>query len=203
MEQTFSVTPLSYICPYFIPSSLEGQNGEEPIFSSDFQQNDDLVASLLAKKIHQQGVKNGGEEGFRSVSSTFAKWNGSSSLPCLQPQKSQQALHKRCIRFLKCINDHRMSPFDERHGGRVGTVNKHDDYDKLAIHHVVAERKRREEMSQMFSALRELLPVNPKGKAPVLLQTIDYVAHLKQRVEQLERRNGELEALLHQRSHLY
>ncbi|GLJ24612.1 hypothetical protein SUGI_0470580 [Cryptomeria japonica] len=73
--------------------------------------------------------------------------------------------------------------------------------DTGSTRHANAERKRRGNMKDAFSALRELLPMNPKvvqkSKLTVLLEAVDYICDLKGRVEHLEKRNEELEGLCH------
>ncbi|GLJ24607.1 hypothetical protein SUGI_0470490 [Cryptomeria japonica] len=131
--------------------------------------------------------------------SAFVEWrNYRPPFTSLQPTKSQ-FLHKRCISFLSCIQTHKISSFNSNNGGKSGLNINCKINGKLAIHHAVAERKRREEMKKIVFALRSLLPAySKKSKAKVLLQTIDYVNHLKRRVEVLEKRNSELEAYLYQ-----
>ncbi|GLJ24604.1 hypothetical protein SUGI_0470410 [Cryptomeria japonica] len=131
--------------------------------------------------------------------SAFLEWkNYRPPLGPQQPRKSQ-SLHKRCMRFLNCLNDHKINLLNTSKSEKSGISINHEIYDKLAIHHVIAERKRRGEINDTISALYALLPKCPKkSKSTVLLHTIDYVNHLKQRVELLERRNQELEAIFHQ-----
>ncbi|XP_058213658.1 putative transcription factor bHLH041 isoform X2 [Rhododendron vialii] len=62
------------------------------------------------------------------------------------------------------------------------------------LHHMISERKRREKLNESFQALRSLLPPGTKkDKASVLASTTDYLASLKAQVEELNKRNRDLE----------
>lgn len=136
--------------------------------------------------------------------SAFIKWKAvNPDLPRYCRPKEYRSLQKRCIRFLNDINNHKTlrPPSYNNNCGEPSMVIS-SNYDKLAIHHVVAERKRRQQMSDVFFALRALVPVKPKNasRATVLLQTKDYVIELKKNIKQLEERNRELEELVFKKS---
>ncbi|GLJ24614.1 hypothetical protein SUGI_0470610 [Cryptomeria japonica] len=127
--------------------------------------------------------------------SAFVDWRSyRPPVPPLQRRESE-SLHKRCLNFLNCINSHKISTVLTENGG-----NPKETY-KGSTRHANAERKRRGNMKDAFSALRELLPMNPKvvqkSKLTVLLEAVDYICDLKGRVEHLENRNEELEGLCH------
>lgn len=96
------------------------------------------------------------------IMGAFKKWNPNPYLKSL-PSKRGQSIHKRCIRLLNDISNHRIDS-DSRNVSMRGDVeiNVRHNYDKLAIHHVIAERRRREDMNEMFSTLRGLLPLKTK-----------------------------------------
>ncbi|XP_045831939.1 transcription factor bHLH18-like [Trifolium pratense] len=61
--------------------------------------------------------------------------------------------------------------------------------------HIIAERKRREKLSQSFIALAALVPnLKKMDKASVLTDSIKYMKELKQRLEVLEEQNKKTEA---------
>ncbi|WCJ42698.1 basic helix-loop-helix (bHLH) DNA-binding family protein [Euphorbia peplus] len=65
------------------------------------------------------------------------------------------------------------------------------------LHHMISERKRREKINESFEALRKLLPPEAKkDKASVLTRTRDYLSSLRDQIEELNRRNRQLEAQL-------
>ncbi|KAG6577330.1 Transcription factor basic helix-loop-helix 25, partial [Cucurbita argyrosperma subsp. sororia] len=72
--------------------------------------------------------------------------------------------------------------------------------------HVLAERKRREKLSQRFIALSALLPgLKKMDKASILGDAIKYIKQLQERVESLEEmgKNSNIEsAILIKKSHL-
>jgi hypothetical protein len=94
--------------------------------------------------------------------SSFVGWKSINPvLPRFCKPQNYSSLQKRCFRFLNVIKNHKiLGPLssNEESSGAVPSNN----YNKLAIHHVVAERKRRAKMGDVFSALRALVPVNPK-----------------------------------------
>eukprot|EP00253_Pinus_taeda_P034367 PITA_34367 len=136
--------------------------------------------------------------------SAFVKWKAvNPDLPRYCKQKKYWSLQKRCIGFLNDINNHKtLRPPSYNNNCGEPSVVISSSYDKLAIQHVVAERKRREQMSDVFSVLRALVPVKPKNasRATVLLRTKDYVIELKRNIKQLSERNRELEELLFKKS---
>ncbi|GLJ24608.1 hypothetical protein SUGI_0470500 [Cryptomeria japonica] len=187
---------------------FHSQSFQNPICSNNQLQHDDFTMSsysepqtpftdFLVKSKHFMDTT----IPWLNSGNAFVEWrNYSPPFTSLQPTKSQ-FLHKRCISFLSCIQTHKISSFNANNGGKSGLNNNCKIYDKLAIHHAVAERKRREEMRKIVFVLRSLLPAHCKrSKAKVLLKTIDYVNYLKRRVEVLEKRNSELEAYLQQSS---
>eukprot|EP01018_Ginkgo_biloba_P022739 Gb_37668 [translate_table: standard] len=134
--------------------------------------------------------------------SAFVEWKARETvLQPSTPKSLSQCLLKRCIRLLNDINRHRMpTPILITNPGCSSGGGNHlmPTSNKIAIHHVIAERKRREQMNHIFSALRALLPsLNPKkSRATILLQTKEYLIQMKNRIEELEQRNRELEAAL-------
>eukprot|EP01018_Ginkgo_biloba_P022740 Gb_37667 [translate_table: standard] len=136
--------------------------------------------------------------------SAFVEWKASGIvLQPPTPKSRSQCLLKRCIRLLNDMRRHRIlsAPIliANPHGCSTGDgTHLVPTSNKLAIHHVIAERKRREQMNHIFSSLRALLPpLNPKkSRATILLQTKEYLIQLMKRIEELEQRNSELEEAL-------
>lgn len=158
--------------------------------------------------VSTEGINSSWEAGLgysfdQKRNSAFVKWKaGNPNLQHSCKPINHPSLQKRCIRFLNDINNHKIRSPRYINNCDDWSMTVCNNYDKLAIHHVVAERKRRGQMNDIFSALRAVVPVKPKkaGRATVLLQTKDYVIHLKKCIQQLEQRNRELEALLLEKS---
>jgi len=100
----------------------------------------------------------------KKSNSAFVEWKAKQPpLSGSCKPKRYSSLQKRCIRFLKDINNHKIpQPLSYANSSANRRMPFSYDYDKLAIHHVVAERKRREQMTDLFSDLRALVPVKPK-----------------------------------------
>ncbi|KAH9291965.1 hypothetical protein KI387_042844, partial [Taxus chinensis] len=110
------------------------QNLEEPMLICSGSQKRLLPENDVITSERKEGI-------FRSErkNSKFMKWKG-----IIIPQNlssTSQSLHKRCIRLLNCINDHKISQFHDDDNGERISVNttKHSYKDKLHIHHVSAE----------------------------------------------------------------
>ncbi|XAR53445.1 hypothetical protein NMG60_11021999 [Bertholletia excelsa] len=120
-------------------------------------------------------------------SSAFKRYG--SSLPPSVPGTTRvrrQNMTKRAITFLRNL---RLIMTRERVQGTIPTTTQ--------LHHMIAERKRREKLNESFQALRSLLPPgSKKDKASVLASTTEYLASLKAQVEELTKRNQQLEAQL-------
>ncbi|KAL3825293.1 hypothetical protein ACJIZ3_021322 [Penstemon smallii] len=93
----------------------------------------------------------------------------------------------RGLLFFRNLNMRRSREVDV-HGNRTTTVQ---------LHHMIAERKRREKINESFQVLRSLLPAgSKKDKASVLGNTTEFLSSLKSQVEELSKRNQILEAQL-------
>ncbi|KAJ7981998.1 Transcription factor bHLH25-like protein [Quillaja saponaria] len=56
--------------------------------------------------------------------------------------------------------------------------------------HIIAERKRREDLNQRYSALSDAVPgIKKKDKASVLGETVQYLKQLQERIKSLEEKN--------------
>ncbi|KAF5455057.1 hypothetical protein F2P56_024671 [Juglans regia] len=74
--------------------------------------------------------------------------------------------------------------------------------DELSANHVLAERRRREKLNERFIILRSLVPfVTKMDKASILGDTIEYLKQLREKIQDLEARNRQME-VDHQRSRL-
>ena len=63
-----------------------------------------------------------------------------------------------------------------------------------ASHHVLAERRRREKLNERFIILRSLVPsVTKTDKASILGGTIEYLKHLRNKIQDLEGRERQME----------
>lgn len=66
--------------------------------------------------------------------------------------------------------------------------------DELSANHVLAERRRREKLNERFIILRSLVPfVTKMDKASILGDTIEYVKQLREKIQELEAHNQQME----------
>ncbi|KAL1298036.1 transcription factor bHLH25 [Arachis hypogaea] len=64
--------------------------------------------------------------------------------------------------------------------------------DSQIVDHIMAERKRRQQLTQMFIALSATIPgLKKTDKASILGEAINYVKQLQERVRELEKRNND------------
>ncbi|PWA57731.1 basic helix-loop-helix (bHLH) DNA-binding family protein [Artemisia annua] len=112
---------------------------------------------------------------------------GSSNLgPIKQRVPNRQNLHRRSLSFLRNLSEARAQR-DQMVQTTRPTSNQ--------LHHMIAERKRREKLNESFQTLRSLFPPgSKKDKASVLSNTMEYISSLKSQVEELNKRNQILEA---------
>ncbi|GLJ07224.1 hypothetical protein SUGI_0062150 [Cryptomeria japonica] len=105
---------------------------------------------------------------------------------CLAPAVKQKSV-KRCFDFLRMTyQNSRDKSRWETNGGLIE--------ESYAVAHKIAERKRRNKLSQHFLALRSLLPHNPKkvDKSSTLSNAIMELNRQKHRIEELEQLNQSL-----------
>ncbi|KAF4371489.1 hypothetical protein F8388_002017 [Cannabis sativa] len=108
-------------------------------------------------------------------------------------------MFKRSVSFFRSLNFMRTrqrlqeAAANAAAAGNTGTTCRPTTSTQL--HHMISERKRREKLNESFQSLRSLLPPGTKkDKASVLNSTTDYLNSLKAQVEELSKRNKELEA---------
>nr|WKE35130.1 basic helix-loop-helix family protein [Rosa persica] len=98
----------------------------------------------------------------------------------------KQTMVKRSISFLKSLNLLRIR--DQGMQAATGPTTSQ-------LHHMISERKRREKLNESFQSLKSLLPPGTKkDKASVLTTARDYLSSLKAQVDELSKRNQQLEA---------
>ncbi|XP_009791053.1 transcription factor bHLH18-like isoform X1 [Nicotiana sylvestris] len=95
-----------------------------------------------------------------------------------------------------CDSDHKYFQFLNSKSGydqkdsqatKLGQGQKRERLPSVDQHHIIAERKRREKLSQRFVTLSAILPGLKKvDKASILEQAIRHVKELKEKVQQLE-----------------
>ncbi|CAN6563781.1 unnamed protein product [Malus baccata var. baccata] len=121
-------------------------------------------------------------------SSAFKTYSTSALAPRTQMSANlrRQNMHKRSISFLRSLNLMRL---------RQGIQTTRPTSGQL--HHMISERKRREKINESFHTLKSLLPPGTKkDKASVLISAREYLTSLKARVDELSKRNQQLEARL-------
>ncbi|XP_050372980.1 putative transcription factor bHLH041 isoform X2 [Argentina anserina] len=99
----------------------------------------------------------------------------------------KQTMVKRSISFLRSLNLMRIRDQGMQQAATRPTTSQ--------LHHMISERKRREKLNESFHSLRSLLPPGTKkDKASVLTTARDYLTSLKAQVDELSKRNQQLEA---------
>ncbi|PWA55990.1 basic helix-loop-helix (bHLH) DNA-binding family protein [Artemisia annua] len=120
------------------------------------------------------------------VASAFKRYGSSNLGPIKQRVPNRQNLHRRSLSFLRNLSEARAQR-DQMVQTTRPTSNQ--------LHHMIAERKRREKLNESFQTLRSLFPPgSKKDKASVLSNTMEYISSLKSQVEELNKRNQILEA---------
>ncbi|KAL7591313.1 hypothetical protein Lser_V15G32839 [Lactuca serriola] len=119
------------------------------------------------------------------VATAFKRYR--SCLGCTKQRvQSRQNLNRRSLSFFRNLSEARAQQSQMIQTTRP-TSNQ--------LHHMIAERKRREKINESLEALKSLLPPgSKKDKASVLSKTKDYINSLKSQVNELNRRNKILEA---------
>nr|TKS03537.1 basic helix-loop-helix protein A isoform X2 [Populus alba] len=130
--------------------------------------------------------------------SAFSRWtNRSDHLYHVSVETTSQWLLK-CILF-SVPHLHSKSREDNspksRDGEAASRFRKGTPQDELSANHVLAERRRREKLNERFIMLRSLVPfVTKMDKASILGDTIEYVKQLRQKIQDLETRNKQMES---------
>ncbi|XP_016172246.1 transcription factor bHLH18 [Arachis ipaensis] len=76
--------------------------------------------------------------------------------------------------------------------GTAERLAKKSRNDSQIVDHIMAERKRRQQLTQMFIALSATIPgLKKTDKASILGEAINYVKQLQERVRELEKRNND------------
>ncbi|KAJ4851139.1 hypothetical protein Tsubulata_003221, partial [Turnera subulata] len=117
----------------------------------------------------------------------FKRYGTSASAPRAPPAVGlrRQSMLSRALAYYRGLNNARRQ---QMQAARPTSTQ---------MHHMISERKRREKINESFQALRSLLPPeSKKDKASVLTRTRDYLTSLKAQVEELVRKNQQLEAQL-------
>ncbi|XP_057752906.1 putative transcription factor bHLH041 [Arachis stenosperma] len=104
--------------------------------------------------------------------------------------RSRQSLMKRSLAFFRSINAMRIRE-------RIQATRP----SSTQLHHMIAERRRREKLNDNFQALRALLPPGTKkDKASILTTAKETLSSLMAEIEKLRIRNHELESRLPENS---
>ncbi|XP_011032731.1 PREDICTED: basic helix-loop-helix protein A isoform X2 [Populus euphratica] len=136
--------------------------------------------------------------------SAFSRWtNRSEHLFHVSVETPSQWLLKYIlfsVPHLHSKNREDNSP-KSRDGEAASRFRKGTPQDELSANHVLAERRRREKLNERFIMLRSLVPfVTKMDKASILGDTIEYVKQLRQKIQDLETRNKQMESEQRSRS---
>ncbi|PON46801.1 Basic helix-loop-helix transcription factor [Parasponia andersonii] len=138
-------------------------------------------------------------------SSAFKNYDSTSSTSttpsasCLDRHRLslKKSLFKRSVSFFRSLNlmRNRQRLHAAATAAAAASATTHRPTTSTQLHHMISERKRREKLNESFQSLRSLLPPGTKkDKASVLNTTTEYLNSLKAQVEELSRRNKQLEA---------
>ncbi|KAL0315776.1 UNVERIFIED_CONTAM: putative transcription factor [Sesamum radiatum] len=110
-----------------------------------------------------------------------------SGLAPIAATSQKHNMFKRSISFFRNLNMRKRQELQTQ-GNRPTSTQ---------MHHMISERRRREKLNESFQVLRSLLPPgSKKDKASVLSSTTEYISSLKSQVEELSKRNQELQSEL-------
>ncbi|KAI4340221.1 hypothetical protein MLD38_025081 [Melastoma candidum] len=131
-----------------------------------------------------------------SSQSAFSRWSARADAVLSVPSEGNSQWLLKCILFSvpllhsQCRDENRDSE-----NGIPARFRKGTQADELSANHVMAERRRREKLNERFIILRSLVPfVTKMDKASILGDTIEYVKQLREKIQDLEARNRQIEA---------
>ncbi|PON84416.1 Basic helix-loop-helix transcription factor [Trema orientale] len=138
-------------------------------------------------------------------SSAFKNYDSTSTTPSASALDRhrlslKKGLFKRSVSFFRSLNLMRnrqrlQAAAATAAAAAAASATTYRPTTSTQLHHMISERKRREKINESFQSLRSLLPPGTKkDKASVLNTTTEYLNSLKAQVEELSRRNKQLEA---------
>eukprot|EP01018_Ginkgo_biloba_P021750 Gb_15442 [translate_table: standard] len=125
----------------------------------------------------------------------FGRWRSSTRRLQTRTTSAGQYMFKKCLDIWRNIYAETLRNVVYVSGIRSQSTGT--GVSSSQVHHMISERKRREKLKESFQALRSLLPPSTrKDKASVLASTREYLGSLLSRVEELNKRNQQLESLI-------
>ncbi|XP_027337131.1 transcription factor bHLH18-like [Abrus precatorius] len=173
-----------------IDSLLEEFKGENSLYWKSQSFDSNFTRESISHHSNNMGNSSSLEENIGFDNTTSLKQHASLEKPLLSSSES----------YVLSFEDSTIVPnFPKKtcHHHKQESQEKHDNR-KLkrcrslsqTQHHILAERKRRENLTRMFIALSAIIPGLKKiDKASILNYTIDYVKYLEKRVKDLEEEN--------------
>ncbi|KAF9682870.1 hypothetical protein SADUNF_Sadunf05G0153000 [Salix dunnii] len=187
--------------PYSTGNLQPSASGPPPL--EDLAQEDTHYSQTVSTILHTQPSWLAAEPSSiayeaHSHQSAFSRWTiRSDHLYHVSAETTSQWLLKYIlftVPHLHGKNREDNSP-KSRDGEAASRFRKGTPQDELSANHVLAERRRREKLNERFIMLRSLVPfVTKMDKASILGDTIEYVKQLRQKIQDLETRNKQMES---------
>ncbi|KAI5392402.1 transcription factor bHLH18 [Lathyrus oleraceus] len=147
--------------------------------------SDSIMCEQQQQHQQEQSKKVGGR---CCLPKTFIlSFDNSTMIPATTPEP---CLHLKAKRGSKNKRNRESSENSEMMKRNEQKVSKKGRSGSQCIDHIIAERKRRQELTERFIALSATIPgLSKTDKASILRAAIDYVKHLQERVHELEKQD--------------
>ncbi|XP_051114162.1 putative transcription factor bHLH041 isoform X2 [Andrographis paniculata] len=167
--------------------SLSGDTTSNYSYSYPYNNVDSNHAYVIGEPIKEAFlVQQSVEPSFRPAAFTIYRKENSTAFndKKYSPQRQHYSMFKRSVLFFRKLS--------------VTSITKQGNRPMpTQVHHMISERRRREKLNESFQVLRSLLPPgSKKDKASVLSTITNHLSSLKSQVDELQKKNQELELLL-------
>lgn len=172
-------------------NSAPPPNSVDPL-SDELSHEDTLYSQIVSTILQHQSTtfqhqSNRWSES-SSTSSAFSNWSATATPSSTHLDGGSQCLLKYILFTVPFLHA-------KLTDATTSSFRKGMPQEELNANHVVAERRRREKLSERFITLKSLVPfVTKMDKASILGDTIEYIKQLSKKVQELEARKREMEA---------